>query len=168
MLVVATIPLMVLALLLATPLQTRAFSAATAPERMVEPAALASTAVVTFWTEAPLSLAQPITSNSDVTILSDDAFMATWNGIGTWWVGGGVIATAREAPVGIIYRVDDTSWVKKMCDDYEGGFWRIDVSPCAWINDTSNAMYPGLHCNAVNNDNQICQAVAGIDSELVN
>ena len=124
-----------------------------------------------LWVEAPLALSPliyPDQVNSDVTVLSGDSFHAEYVGPG-FWMGGGVFATAREVPVGILFYWDgsDDNAGKRMCKEPASPPFNVDATPCAWPN-TSDSLTIGLHCAASYagpyTPNQICQQMIGQDA----
>lgn len=137
-----------------------------------------------LWTEPPLAISPllyPDQANSNVTILSGDSFLAQFNpeAGSDFWMGGGVMVTAREVPVGTIFYWDGATDTigKRMCQ--EGGTPpNIDATPCTWPN-TSDQLSDGYYCVADYvgpwTPTQVCQQVSGLpalvhwnwDSDLV-
>ncbi len=132
------------------------------------PSSLRASSVIsvpTFVAEPPISIS-PVPCNSAISILGNDAFTAQ-RASDYFWMGGGVFATARQTPVGVMFRWEGDTTGKRMCDDI-GDPSAINARPCVWPS-TSDSLKPGLYCMAADQipgytRDQICQLVAGINS----
>ncbi len=127
------------------------------------------TPVPQIWTEVPLaieSLRYPGQTNSTITLLSENAFRAEFAGDNQFWMGGGVTATVREVPVGIIFYWDgsDNYPGKRMCKEPGAPPYNINATPCAWEN-TSDQLVDGWYCSATHagpyTPGEICGHVLG-------
>jgi murein DD-endopeptidase MepM/ murein hydrolase activator NlpD len=120
-----------------------------------------------LWTATPRYLAT-VPSNSSITLLTGNSFRARHSlTVSNYWMGGGVMATAREVPVGVIFRwASPGDFGKLMCNDPEFGP-TINAIPCAW-GATGGDLSSGLYCTAAYaygfTPNEICQAVVSMNS----